>query len=106
MQPGVGKYEDDRDITLYAVWEGDTYTIEYNANANEVSGLPETLTSILKNTDAIISTKQPVRTGYDFVGWSTDKYLLKMKLNMLQEQLIQEKQVLDYMLYGKGLHIR
>lgn len=53
--------------TYYPTWEGNTYSIYYDANYG--SGAP---TIQVKKTDetVFISTTIPVRSGYTFIGWS------------------------------------
>ena len=64
-------YSRDASVTLYAVWErtsSETYTIRYNANGG--SGAPSTQ----YKTEGIaltLSSVEPSRTGYNFLGWST-----------------------------------
>ena len=64
-------YGRDASVTLYAVWErtsSETYTIRYNANGG--SGAPSTQ----YKTEGIaltLSSVEPSRTGYNFLGWST-----------------------------------
>ncbi len=56
--------------TLYAVWEPNTYTVKYDANNGSGSMSSSTHTyDELKN----LSANQFSRTGYTFLGWSTDK---------------------------------
>lgn len=57
------------DITLYAVWSINTYTLTYNANGG--SGAPNAERHNY-NTTFNISRTQPTRTGYTFRGWSTN----------------------------------
>ena len=66
-QPG-GRYTSNASVTLYAVWEKQTYTISYNANGG--SGAPAAQT---KTHDVALklSTQQPTRDGYTFIGWAT-----------------------------------
>ena len=55
-------------LKLYAVWEEKTYTITYDANGG--SGGPANVTA--KHGENIyLSTDEPIRAGYYFVGWST-----------------------------------
>lgn len=54
--------------TLYAVWRINTYTVSYNANGG--SGAPSAQTKTYGVTLTLSST-QPTRTGYTFLGWST-----------------------------------
>ena len=68
-QPG-GKYTGTSDITLYAVWRANTYIVSYNMNGG--SGSIENQTKTYGQGLTLSSTK-PTRTGYEFVGWNTDK---------------------------------
>lgn len=54
-------------LVLYAQWEQNTYTVSYNANGG--SGAPSSETTTGSYT---ISTTQPTRTKYSFLGWSTN----------------------------------
>ena len=64
-------YNKNVDIDLYAVWQKNapvTYTVSYNANGG--SGAPAAQT---KTHDVALklSTQQPTRDGYTFLGWAT-----------------------------------
>ena len=65
-QPG-GSYTANAAVTLYAVWEKDSYTVSYDANggtcapASQVKKYGETLK---------LRTEIPTRSGYDFLGWA------------------------------------
>ena len=61
-----------RIVTLYAVWKVNTYKITYNANGG--SGAPgvQSYTYAASGTITLSSVK-PIRTGYSFLGWSTNK---------------------------------
>ncbi len=58
--------------TLYAIWKK-TLTISYNANGG--SGAPSSQSATIYNSATsntfTLSTTEPTRTGYDFLGWST-----------------------------------
>ncbi len=57
-------------VNLYAVWSKiPTYTISYNANGG--SGAPSSQTKT-KDVTLALSTTKPTRTGYTFLGWSTN----------------------------------
>lgn len=68
-QPGQG-YANDADITLYAVWKANTWSVKYNANGG--SGAPADQTKTYGQT-LKLSTTKPVRTDYNFKGWATSK---------------------------------
>lgn len=63
-----GSYTADASVTLYAVWERNTYTVSYNANGG--SGAPSAQIKYY-GTTLTLSTTQPYRSGYTFTGWST-----------------------------------
>lgn len=68
-QPGQA-YGNDANITLYAVWKANTWTVKYNANGG--SGAPADQTKIYGQTLKLSSTK-PTRLDYNFKGWATSK---------------------------------
>ena len=63
-----GSYTSDANITLYAVWEKTIFTVSYNANGG--NGAPAAQTKTIGET-LTISTVQPTRTNYAFMGWAT-----------------------------------
>jgi len=67
---------DESSVTLYAIWESSngTYKIDYNTNTHDaVYNFPEdTITST--SYDSYIASNVPTRTGYTFLGWSTNPY--------------------------------
>lgn len=65
-----GSYAADTSDTLYAVWEANTYTIEYDANGGTgtIANQTKTYGITLK-----LSTTTPTRKNYTFKGWSTSK---------------------------------
>ena len=58
----------DQNITWYANWKANTYTVKYNANGG--SGAPGQQTKTYGVTLKLSSTK-PTRTNYIFKGWGT-----------------------------------
>ena len=79
-QPG-GRYTSNSSRTLYAVWESDaptTYTVSYNANGG--SGAPASQTKT-KNATLTLSSIQPQRSGYSFLGWSTNSTATSVSYN-------------------------
>lgn len=54
-------------ITVAAL---DSYTVAYNANGSNVSGVPSSQTKWY-GTNLTLSTTKPTRTGYTFQGWAT-----------------------------------
>lgn len=55
-------------VTLYAVWQANTYTVAYNANGG--TGAPGNQTKTYGKALTLSSTK-PTRTNYTFKGWAT-----------------------------------
>ncbi len=55
--------------TLYAVWKPYEYTVSYNANGG--SGIPASQTKLYDKT-LTLSSQEPTREGYSFLGWATD----------------------------------
>ena len=65
----------DDTVTLYALWEVNTYTVAYAANkpagaSNEVTGVPESQTKTY-DTDLTLRSGEPALTGWKFTGWNT-----------------------------------
>lgn len=58
-----------KNITLYAQWEANTYTIKYDGNGN-TSGSTETSTHIY-DTSQNLTANGFAKTGYEFNGWNT-----------------------------------
>ena len=58
----------NRNLTMYAVWKVNTYTVTYNANGG--SGAPGSQTKT-HGTNLTLSSTAPTRSGYVFLGWST-----------------------------------
>ncbi len=65
-QPGK-EIKPSKNITLYAVWKQNTYTLTYNANSG--SGAPAKQTG---SGNITLSSTKPTRSGYTFLGWATD----------------------------------
>ena len=61
-----GIYTTNAALTLYPVWQMDTYAITYDLNGGTAEGNPDTYTV---ETDAF-TLKNPTRPGYTFTGWS------------------------------------
>ena len=63
-----GTYSNNSNVTLYAQWKVNTYTITYNANGG--NGAPSNQTK--KHGENItLSSVKPTKTGYTFTGWNT-----------------------------------
>lgn len=66
-QPGQ-HYGGDANLTLYAVWSVNTWTVSYNANGG--SGAPGNQTKVYGQTLTLSSTR-PTRNLYNFIDWGT-----------------------------------
>lgn len=60
------------DLTIYAIWEANGYTVIYDANADSYLGEMSN-DAFLYNEESKLKKNAYHRSGYDFVGWSTDK---------------------------------
>lgn len=65
--PGA-TYSSNANLTLYAIWKANTYTVSYNANGG--SGAPGSQTKTY-GVNLTLSGTRPTRTNYNFLGWST-----------------------------------
>ena len=61
-----------QDITLYAKWDANTYTVTFDAGEGTVS--PENQTVTFDQPYSALPT--PTRAGYDFVGWYLENTLI------------------------------
>ena len=61
-------YTPTANITLYAKWTANTYTVSYNANGG--SGAPSSQTKTY-GVNLVLSSTKPTRTGFKFLGWAT-----------------------------------
>ena len=60
----------DGKVTLYAVWQGKTYTVKYDSNG----GTGSMDDSVFKlSTDVRLSNNKFSKENYTFIGWSTSK---------------------------------
>jgi len=62
-----------RDVTLYAIWSANEFNVTFNGNGNtneEQTMQGVTFTYDESNT---LPSNVFVKTGYDFLGWNTDK---------------------------------
>lgn len=66
-QPG-GSYTSNAEVTLYAVWKADTYSVKYDANGGTGAPAAQTKTH---DVTLKLSTTKPTRTNYNFLGWGT-----------------------------------
>ena len=62
------QYIANQDITLYAVWKANGYSITYNANGGSSAPSEQVKTH---DIDITLSTQESVRKNYSFLGWGT-----------------------------------
>ena len=62
--------EKTEDVTLYAKWTANNYTVTFDKNANGVTGTMESQT-FTYGTPQALSGNTFTRTGYEFAGWAT-----------------------------------
>ncbi len=65
-----GTYSANSDVTLYAKWTADSYTVTYNANGGSLGSVPSSQIKY-HNINLTLSRYSPSRSGYDFAGWNT-----------------------------------
>lgn len=65
-RPG-SQYTENRNVTLYAVWQASVVTIKYDANGGTNAPAEQKKTQ----QSLTLSSSQPTRDGYTFLGWST-----------------------------------
>lgn len=65
--PGA-TYTGNANLSLYAVWKANTYTVSYNANGG--SGAPGAQTKTY-GVNLTLSSTKPTRANYNFLGWAT-----------------------------------
>jgi len=76
----VAGHETESGITLYAVWEANTYKVSYDANGGTGTGTVADLTVTYDEASAAEpialydnSDKKFKRIGYNFMGWATTR---------------------------------
>ena len=73
-QPG-DKLNLTGNITLYAIWEKNTYTVKFNPNGGSTWPTPVST----RDGEIVIPQTRISRGGYEFVGWDTDKNAIEAK---------------------------
>ena len=69
LQPGDW-FDSNYSTTLYAVWTPKVYTIEFDSNGGNETPFYQ---GKLHGTNTLLLRYYPTRSGYEFLGWSTDK---------------------------------
>ncbi|GBU25663.1 hypothetical protein R83H12_02318 [Fibrobacteria bacterium R8-3-H12] len=65
---GTG-YTDNANLTLYAQWTANVYTVTYDVNGGTGTVAAQTKTH---DVELKLRTTVPTRTGYTFAGWNTE----------------------------------
>ena len=66
---------EDSNINLYAKWQPQNYSIDYNLNGGKLNEANPTAFNI---NSKLIKFNEPIKSGYKFVGWKTqDNEILK-----------------------------
>ena len=63
-----GTYSSESNVTLYAVWKANTYSVKYNANGGSGTMSNSAHTYDVSKT---LTSNAFTRSGYTFLGWST-----------------------------------
>ena len=64
-----GSYTANESVTLYAVWEINTYTVSFDANGGSKAPNPQKKTH---GQNLILTVAIPTRANHVFLGWATD----------------------------------
>ena len=95
-QPG-GNFALDRNTTLYAVWQINTYTITYNLDGGTLqSQNPDSYTV---ETDTII-LNNPSKDGYMFLGWTGSNGAIPQRTVKIEKGSTENKEYTA--VYGEG----
>ncbi len=71
LQPGDSLSTGAADVTLYAMWKVNQYTVKYSGNGNSTGSVPDS-DIVAFDTEVIIKGSGDLeRTGFTFTGWST-----------------------------------
>lgn len=62
-------------ISIKAIWNAKTYNITYNNVENATNNNP---TSYTYSLDTIVTIERPIKTGYNFIGWTINNDTNKM----------------------------
>ena len=58
-------------VTLYAQWKATKYKVKYDLNYGGATGEPAPKTEVSWESNDLLPTTNPTRTGYEFKGWYT-----------------------------------
>lgn len=63
------RYTDNAELTLYAQWTANTYSIAFDGNGN-TGGSTVSITGIVYDTTVTLAANGFTKTNYNFVGWA------------------------------------
>ena len=63
--------EKTEDVTLYAKWVANTYTVKFDKNANDATGDAPTEIQATYDVEFALPENTFTRIGYNFAGWTT-----------------------------------
>lgn len=94
----------DDKVNLYAVWGRPDYTIEFNPNGGRGTMAPQTV-EYDKNTQ--LNTNTFYRSGYNFLGWSTDPNATGDKLDYsidgkIKKSYVEDDKLTLYAIWGEN----
>lgn len=75
-------------VTLYAIWEANTFSITFHANddtvktSERVHGSTESHVNVPYDKEITLNANGFSKTGYDFAGWTTKPYLYGEELTV------------------------
>ena len=95
-QPG-GDFDLDRETTLYAVWQINTYTITYNLDGGTL--LSQNPDSYTVETDTI-TLNNPSKDGYMFLGWTGSNGVTPQRTVKIEKGSTESKEYTA--VYGEG----
>ena len=84
--------KNNADITLYAMWELETYWITYDLNGDDVKNTSPASYNVTKD----VTLKNPTRAGYTFGGWYEDEEFKTAKVTKISKNRAE-----DITLYAK-----
>ena len=83
---------DSNTVTLYAIFEANSYTINFNGNANDVTGETSSMRVSYDELNNKLNKNKFVRNGYSFLGWA-------VKVNNVDRFLYENEDLITNDLY-------
>ncbi len=92
--------ENGEDITLFAVWAANEYTITFDANGGSFEDSAVTEVTRKFDTPAVLTSSTPVRPGYMFAGWAKSENAYEAEFINLHEYTNISEDGTDITLYA------